>query len=94
MVCSLFKLKKLSNKEVLKVSENLLNDQLISDYDLVSSISEDLAVFYRKAISQSVTECYPESLVNYRSSLSVIVSLAFKEPVLIRDEKLNPFFRK
>jgi hypothetical protein len=60
------------------VVENLKSEQVVSDYDLVNSISEDLAVFYRKAISQSVTECYPESLVNYRSSLSVIVSLAFK----------------
>lgn len=58
--------------------ENLLNDQIISDYDLVSSISEDLAVFYRKAISQSVTECYPESLVNYRCALSIIVSIVSK----------------
>jgi len=60
------------------VVENLLNEQVISDYDLVNSISEDLAVFYRKAISQSVTECYPESLVNYRCALSIIVSLVSK----------------
>lgn len=58
--------------------ENLLNEQVISDYDLVNLISEDLAVFYRKAVTQSVTECYPESLVNYRCALSIIVSLVSK----------------
>lgn len=58
--------------------ETLTNEEVISDYELVLSISEDLAVFYRKAVSQAVTECFPESLVNYRSSLSVIVSLAFR----------------
>jgi hypothetical protein len=31
--------------------EKLTNEQVISDYDLVNSISEDLGAFYRKAIS-------------------------------------------
>lgn len=58
--------------------ENIEGSQIISDYELVNSISEELAVYYRKAISQSVTECYPESLVNYRCALSIIVSIVSK----------------
>ncbi|MBA6417037.1 SEC-C domain-containing protein [Colwellia sp. 6M3] len=60
------------------MDKNKISEQIKSDYDLVNFISEDLATFYRKAIKQCVTECYPESLVNYRSALSVTVSLVYK----------------
>lgn len=66
------------NKEVRQVDKNLRSEQIKSDYDLVNFISEDLASFYRKAISQYVTECYSESLVNYRSAISITVSLMYK----------------
>jgi TPR repeat protein len=66
------------NKEVRQVDKNLRSEQIKSDYDLVNFISEDLASFYRKAMGQYVTECYPESLVNYRSALSVTIPLVYK----------------
>jgi TPR repeat protein len=55
-----------------------LNEPIKSDYELVLVVSENLADFYERAISQTVTECYPAALVNYRSALSVIVSLMFE----------------
>jgi TPR repeat protein len=55
-----------------------LNEPIKSDYELVLAVSENLADFYKRAVSQTVTECYPDALVNYRSALSVIVSLMFE----------------
>tara|TARA_R110001583_G_scaffold168278_1_gene321131 strand:- start:5797 stop:7446 length:1650 start_codon:yes stop_codon:yes gene_type:complete len=66
------------NKEVRQVDKNKISEQIQSDYDLVNFISEDIASFYRKAMGQYVTECYPESLVNYRSALSVTIPLVYK----------------
>ena len=66
------------NKEVRQVDKNKISEQIQSDYDLVNFISEDIASFYRKAMGQYVTECYPESLVNYRSALSVTITLVYK----------------
>ncbi|HDY86138.1 hypothetical protein LCGC14_0501310 [marine sediment metagenome] len=46
-----------------------------SDYDLINSVSEELGATYKRAVSMYVTDCFSDSLVHYRSCLSILLKL-------------------
>lgn len=70
--------------------ENTLSENnVISDYDFVNLISDELASFYKQAMSLYVAECYPEALTNYRKALSVFVRLVSDALYIENSTSLN-----
>jgi TPR repeat protein len=55
------------------VTKNKCEKRTLSDYYFVKQIDSDIANYYKQAIGQTVAECYPDALVNYRRALSLLV---------------------